>query len=234
MVLSIVFTESRYLPIHPCLEPIVLFEMQCRTLIAFVVSCRTQIYQMARGIRLTRFRFEVTLSVSAAPVPDSSKGLHILDRDSNKGLHILDRTPELADLEVARAPEPEPGCKITPRATSSAHTSPASPHSSPFLVRPYPHSQAPAFIRVRISPPTRRFPRSQTSHPVAALEDFTRAAISRADTRTSTFTYPSRLPLDGPDEVEGFYSLCPDALEPFPRAVMYPYFAIASSRCCIP
>ncbi|KAJ6489375.1 hypothetical protein DFH09DRAFT_1377534 [Mycena vulgaris] len=158
MVLSIVFTESRYLPIHPCLEPIVLFEMQCRNFIAFVVAC-------------------LTLSVSAAPVPDSSKGLHIVDRDSSKGLHILDRTPELADLEVARAPEPEPGCKI----------------------------QAPAFIRVRISPPTRRFPRSQTSHP--ALEDFTRAAISRADTRTSTFACPSRLPLDGSDEVKGFYSL---------------------------
>ncbi|KAJ7099121.1 hypothetical protein C8R44DRAFT_747802 [Mycena epipterygia] len=49
--------------------------MQCTFLIAFVVSC-------------------LTLSVSAAPISDSS-------------LHITDRIPE-----IARAPEPELGCKI--------------------------------------------------------------------------------------------------------------------------
>ncbi|KAJ7278025.1 hypothetical protein C8J57DRAFT_1713570 [Mycena rebaudengoi] len=54
--------------------------MQCRIIVAFVLSC-------------------IVLSVSAAPTPDLSKGLHILDRE-----------PENAG--VARAPEPEPGCKM--------------------------------------------------------------------------------------------------------------------------
>ncbi|KAJ7232721.1 hypothetical protein C8J57DRAFT_1729796 [Mycena rebaudengoi] len=41
----------------------------------------------------------IALSVSAAPTPYLSKGLHLINRE-----------PENAG--VARAPEPEPGCKM--------------------------------------------------------------------------------------------------------------------------
>ncbi|KAJ7212796.1 hypothetical protein C8J57DRAFT_1732499 [Mycena rebaudengoi] len=54
--------------------------MQCRIIVAFVLSC-------------------IALSASGAPVPDFSKRLDILPRE-----------PENAG--VARAPEPEPGCKL--------------------------------------------------------------------------------------------------------------------------
>ncbi|KAJ6571188.1 hypothetical protein B0H19DRAFT_1372370 [Mycena capillaripes] len=62
--------------LSPIVFILILVIMQCRILIAFVVSC-------------------LTLSVAAAPIADSS---------------ILDRTP--APVEIERAPEPEPGCRI--------------------------------------------------------------------------------------------------------------------------
>ncbi|KAJ7232727.1 hypothetical protein C8J57DRAFT_172259 [Mycena rebaudengoi] len=61
-------------------ELLLSFVMRCRIIVAFVLSC-------------------IALSVSAAPVPNLSKGLHILNRE-----------PENAG--VARAPEPDPGCKM--------------------------------------------------------------------------------------------------------------------------
>ncbi|KAJ7246653.1 hypothetical protein C8J57DRAFT_1523357 [Mycena rebaudengoi] len=54
--------------------------MQCRIIVAFVLSC-------------------MALSVSAAPAPDLSKALHILNR-------------ELENAAIAHAPEPGPGCKM--------------------------------------------------------------------------------------------------------------------------
>ncbi|KAJ7651762.1 hypothetical protein B0H17DRAFT_1215223 [Mycena rosella] len=65
--------------------------MQCNIFVAFFISC-------------------LTFAVSAAPVPESSKGLHILEREID--------TPFIGMSEVARAAEPEPesaearGCRM--------------------------------------------------------------------------------------------------------------------------
>ncbi|KAJ7862870.1 hypothetical protein B0H13DRAFT_2354430 [Mycena leptocephala] len=104
--------------------------MQCKIVLALIVSF-------------------LTFAVSAAPVPDSSKGLHILDRE-------IEHAPFVGMTEVAREPEPEPeneteearACRIAPARThrpillSRLHR-PAMPRS--FLIPGFtqPHTGAP-------------------------------------------------------------------------------------------
>ncbi|KAF7349127.1 hypothetical protein MVEN_01434900 [Mycena venus] len=115
-------------------RPLVYIVMQCKLVLAFVASF-------------------LALAVSAAPVPEAGKALHVLPRE-------IEHAPFVGLSEVAREPEPEPEteteearacrmyaciwCALSKPPTTAYHTIP-SPKTRTFvlLVALRPHTRLP-------------------------------------------------------------------------------------------